>query len=394
VPAAVGVPPYAGIPITYRGAGDTLTLVRGHEGERDGAPQVDWEGLARLDGTIVCYAGPRQLPAILKALLTHGRAADEPVALIIDGTLPSQRTITSTLGQLNAAPLPPHTQPAILVVGRVAAFRDHLRWFDTRPLFGRRIVVTRPREQSRELVELLEEQGARVVQAPTVRMADASDHKPLEQACAVIGTFDWLVLPTLMGTDVFLRTLVEGPRDVRDLKGVGICAVGHSSVERFNALGIRVDVAPAEYRPETIVEALSNGKGLDGRRILLPLAEGARDVLAQGLRKAGAIVTEVPAYRVVRILPGDKAEPDVHKMLLERHVDVVTFGNPSTVREFAEIYGTDVVGDLLSGTTVACVGPVTAQAASGYGISTQVISTDHTNAGLVAAIVERLHPKS
>lgn len=389
VPAAVGVPPYAGVPVTYRGGGDTLTLVRGHEGETDQPPVVDWASLARLDGTIVCYAGPRQLPAILAALKAAGRPASEPVALIVDGTSPQQRTITATLGQLCDGPLPAHTRSAILVVGRVTALREHLRWFDVRPLFGRRIVVTRPREQSRELVELLEEQGAQVIQAPTVRMADASDRKPLELACRAIASYSWLVLPTLMGTDVFLRRFVSGDRDIRDLKGVGICAVGQSSVERFNALGIRVDVAPAEYRPETIVEALAKGNGLTGQRVLLPLVEGSHDILAAELRKRGAEVVEVPAYRTVRVFPGEGGEPDLHKMLLERDVDVVTFGNPSTVREFVDLYGADadVVSDLLKDVVVACVGPVTAQAARGYGITTHIVSGDHTNAGLVAAIV-------
>ena len=153
VPAAVGIPPYAGVPITYRGGGDTLTLVRGHEAAGHETPDVDWKSLAALDGTIVCYAGPRQLPVMLKALLANGRPGDEPVALIYNGTLPSQHTVTGTLADMCESDLPQQTRPAIVVVGRVAALRDHLQWFDVRPLFGRRVVVTRPREQSRELVE-------------------------------------------------------------------------------------------------------------------------------------------------------------------------------------------------------------------------------------------------
>jgi uroporphyrinogen III methyltransferase/synthase len=390
VPAAVGVPPYAGVPTTYRGGGDTLTLVRGHEDASHEAPDVDWESLARLDGTIVCYAGPRQLPAMLRALLTHGRPANEPVALIYDGTLSNQRTVTGTLAELTDSVLPAHTRPAIVVVGRVAALRTHLQWFDVKPLFGRRIVVTRPREQSRELVELLEDQGAIVVAAPTVRLHEASDRKALDVACAAVEQFDWLVLPTLTGTEVFLKHLLAGPRDVRALKGVGICAVGQSSVDRFNALGVRVDLAPAEYRIETLIEALSSRGDLHGKKVLLPLAEGTRDILASELRRAGAVVTEVPAYRLVKVLPGEPGEPDLHKMLLERQVDVVTFGNPSTVREFVDLYGAEVVADLLQSTVVACIGPVTAQVAKGSGITTHVLSPDHTNAGLVAALVEHL----
>jgi uroporphyrinogen III methyltransferase / synthase len=389
VPAAVGAPPYAGIPVTYRGGGDTLTLVRGDEGEMHGAPDVDWASLANLDGTIVCYAGPKQLPAMLQALRSHGRPADEPVAIILDGTLPGQKTVTGTLGDMAvASTLPAYTRPAILVVGRVAGLRKHLQWFDVRPLFGRRVVVTRPREQSRELVELLEDDGAQVIQAPTTRLAGATDSRPLEVACRDIGQFNWVVLPTLTGTDVFLRRLLAGPNDIRSLKGIGLCVVGQSAVERFNALGVRVDVAPSEYRPETIVEMIKSSQDLHGQKILLPLAEGARDILAGELRKAGAVVTEVPAYRLVKIFPGEATEPDLHKMLLEKHIDVVTFGNPSTVREFVDLYGADVVADLLRSTVVACVGPVTAQAAAGYGITAQVVPTDHSNAGLVGAIVE------
>jgi uroporphyrinogen III methyltransferase/synthase len=394
VPAAVGAPPYAGIPVTYRGGGDTLTLVRGHEDERHDAPAVDWASLAKLDGTVVCYAGPKQLPAMLRALLAHGRPANEPVALIIDGTLPHQQTVTGTLGEMAASTLPVHTRPAILIVGRVAGLRTHLQWFDVRPLFGRRVVVTRPREQSRELVELLEDHGAQVIQAPTIRLAGATDPGPLEEACRNIGQFNWIVLPTLTGTDVFLQRLLASPHDVRDLKGIGICAVGQSAVERFNTLGIRVDLAPAEYRPETIVEIIRSGRNLRGQQILLPLAEGARDILAGELRKAGAVVTEVPAYRTVKVFPGEAGEPDLHKILLEEHIDAVTFGNPSTVREFVDLYGADVVVDLLRTTVVACVGPVTAQAATGYGITTHVVSVEHSNAGLVSAIMEHFRTRS
>jgi len=386
VPAAVGTPPYAGLAITYRGGGDTLTLVRGHEDASGKIPKVDWSSLARLDGTIVCYAGPLQLPAILAALRTHGRSPEEPVALIYNGTLADQRTIVGTLGSLAEAALPAETHPAIVVIGRVAALREHLRWFDVRPLFGRRVVVTRPREHARELIELFEDQGAQVIAAPTVRLAPVDDYRELDEACANVGTYDWVVLPTLTGTEVFLRRLMAGPNDVRSLKGVGLCAIGQSSVERFAAMGLRVDVAPAEFRPENVVEALSAGKGLRERHVLVVRAEGARDVLASELRKAGAEVTQIGAYRTVKILPGDPGEPDLYKMLLEQQIDVVTFTSPSTVREFVDIHGADAVTDILRTTLVACVGPVTAQAAAAYGLLPAVVPEEHTMAAMVAAV--------
>ena len=164
VPAAIGVPAYAGIPITYPGGGDTLTIVRGHEDEGREKTRVDWDSLARLDGTIVCYAGPRQLPRMLEALLAHGRAADESAAVIINGTLPSQRTTTGTLGEL-AKEVTEHAAsgPSVLIVGKVVGFREHLRWFDSRPLFGRCVLVMRSHEEPDDLAERLEDCGAEVV---------------------------------------------------------------------------------------------------------------------------------------------------------------------------------------------------------------------------------------
>jgi uroporphyrinogen III methyltransferase/synthase len=390
VPAAVGTPPYAGVAVTYRGGGDTLTLVRGHEDASGKLPKVDWTSLARLDGTIVCYAGPSQLPAMLSALRDHGRPADEPVALIYNGTLVTQRTIVGTLGSLAGAVLPADTHPAIVVVGRVAALREHLRWFDVKPLFGRRVVVTRPREQARELTELLEDQGAQVILAPTVRLAAADDYTEMDAACADIARFDWVVLPTLSGAEVFLQRMFAAGIDVRTLKGVGLCAIGQSSVERFANVGLRVEVARAEFRPDAIIEALSAGRELGGRRVLLLQAEGARDVLAAELRKAGAEVVEIGAYRTVRILPGDPGEPDLYKMLLEQQVDVVTFTSPSTVLEFVDIHGADAVADVLRTTLVACVGPVTAQAALSLGIMPAIVPEEFTMAAMVAAIVRQL----
>ena len=390
VPAAVGTPPYAGVAVTYRGGGDTLTLVRGHEDASGKLPRVDWDSLARLDGTIVCYAGPSQLPAMLSTLRDHGRPADEPVALIYNGTLVTQRTIVGTLGSLAEAALPADPHPAIVVVGRVAALREHLRWFDVKPLFGRRVVVTCPREQARELAELLEDQGAQVVLAPTVRLAPVDDYSELDAACADIARFDWVVLPRLSGAEVFLRRMFASGIDFRNLKGVGLCAIGHSAVERFADVGLRVDVARAEFRPDAIIEDLSAGKGLRGRRVLLLQAEGARDNLASELRKAGAEVAEIGAYRTVRIMPGDAGEPDLYKMLLERQVDVITFTSPSTVVEFVDIHGKDAVADVLRTTLVACVGPVTAQAAVALGVMPAIVPEEFTMSAMVAAIVRHV----
>src|SRR4051812_22093722 len=192
IPAAFGTPGYSGIPITYPDGGDTVTFVRGHEDESATAPKIDWKALAMLGGTVVCYAGPQQLPEILKALLAGGFAKDEPAAVVYEGTLPTQHTIDGTLQELAESKALRHS-PAIFVVGRVAALRQHLRWFDERPLFGKRIVVTRSREQAPELVELLESFGADPIEAPMIRIAPPEDYAPLDGAIQKVGTFDWIV---------------------------------------------------------------------------------------------------------------------------------------------------------------------------------------------------------
>ncbi len=174
IPAAIGIPAYAGIPITYPGGGDSVTLVRGREAEHGKKPHVDWTSLGKLGGTVICYCGPKELQGMLDSMLSHGWSKNEAAALIFNGSLPNQETIQATIGELAAlARQPKFRNPAMLVVGRVTGLREHLRWFDARPLFGKRIVVTRPREQAADLVEALDQLGATVIEAPTVRIVAA-----------------------------------------------------------------------------------------------------------------------------------------------------------------------------------------------------------------------------
>lgn len=395
IPAALGAPTYAGIPVTYPGGGDTLTFIRGHEDESTSAPNVDWTALARLEGTIVCYVGARQVPAIVDALLAHGRAADESAALIYDGTLPTQQTIQATLAELaEAAQKSGLRRPAILVVGRVAGLREHLRWFDARPLFGKRIIVTRPREQSSDLVELLESLGAEAIEAPLIRILPLEDFGPLDEACQRVAGFDWIVFTSANAVDQFMRRVHAGPGDVRDLKGVRVFAVGPASAAEVARHGIKVDLTPSEHRAEGLIQALRSTGDLTGKRILWPRADQAREVLAEDLRKSGADVTEVPAYRTELADETTEGEPDIYRMLLDRHIDVVTFASPSAVRSFVQVLGAEPAADLLRTTAVAAIGPVTAEAAERRNIHTSIMPTRFTVPALVEAIVEHFAKKS
>jgi uroporphyrinogen III methyltransferase / synthase len=384
IPAAIGGTAYAGVPLTYPGADDVVAFVRGHEGQSEEAPDVNWSGLASLGGTIVCYAGAKQIASIAKALVTHGRPPEEPTALVYDATTPAQRTVTGTLETIAASAY--DDAPALFVIGRVAALREHLRWFDDRPLFGRRIVVTRSREQAGELIDMLEERGAEAIAAPTIRIAPPDDVRPLDEAVANVSSFDWIIFASANAVDSFMSRLTA-LADVRALGGVRVCAIGPSTASRLLRYGVRADLMPAEYRAEALMDALRGNGPLRGKRILLPRADIGGEALNDELRQAAAEVTDVIAYRTT-LAQGDRAEDrDIYRMLLDGEIDAVTFTSASTVRNFAQIHGADQAADLLAGTVVASIGPVTAEAAQQLGIATTVLPERYTIPDLVDALV-------
>jgi uroporphyrinogen III methyltransferase/synthase len=385
IPATIGVPAYAGIPITYPGSGDIVTLVRGNEAETDAPPKVDWARLAGLDGTLVCYAGARQIGAIATALLTNGRSPEESAALIYGGTTAAQETIVGTLGTIAERARP---QPAMLVIGAVVGLREHLRWFDDRPLFGRRIVVTRSREQAGELVDMIEERGADAIQAPTIRIAPPEDVAALDRACADAGAYDWIVFTSANAVDYFMQRVIANG-DVRDLKGVRLCAIGPSTAQRVSRYGVRVDLTPDDAKSEAVIDALRGAGSLKGARVLLPRSDIAREVLADQLRDAGASVSEVAAYRTMPLGESQRdGDQDIYRMLLDRRIDAVTFTSASTVKNFAKMFGEEQAADLLRTTVVASIGPVTAEAAQQLGIETTVMPERYTIPDLVDALVE------
>ena len=386
VPHAIGGSCCAGIPLTFPGAGDALVFIRGHEGRTDSTPDVDWKHVASLGGTVVSHAGGVQLETIIDALLAHGRPAAEPAALIVHGSLPRQRTLRGTLGELQQLVRDAQRRgPAVLVVGRVVGFRDRLRWFETRPLFGKRVLVTRAREQAAALADRLADLGAEPIEFPTIRIAPADDYGPLDAACAAVDSFDWIVLTSVNGVESFMDRLLAGPRDVRSLSGVRLCAIGPATAARLQRYGVKVDVMPGEHRAEAAFDALRQADELMGRRVLLPRAELAREALAAALRAAGADVTEATAYRTVLASGGDGG-PDAYKLLLDQEVDVVTFTSASTVRNFVAILGAGPAADLLGTTRVAAIGPVTAEAARQLGIETRIMPSTYTIPALVDAI--------
>jgi uroporphyrinogen III methyltransferase/synthase len=386
VPLAIGTATYAGVPATYPGGGDALTLLRGHI-DAGKLPEVDWASLTRLDGTVACAADTSQIGRVLGALVAHGWPENGQAVVVFDGTSPGQRTLAGTITELrDGLSREPRHEHAVLIAGRVAGFREHLRWWDTRPLSGRRVMVTRPRGQTAELVDRLAALGAETIEAPMIRIVPPQDPTPLMSAAAGAAGFDWIVFSSANAVDAFMTALLDGERDVRALAGPRLCATGTGTADRLARYGIKVDLVPAEFRAEAVAAAIIDGTAIEGARVLLPRADIGRDVIATALRDARAEVTEVVAYQTVPTgLPGE-GDCDVYGMLLEGRIDVVTFTSASAVRGFADTYGAEQAADVLSRTSVATIGPVTAEAAAERGIRVSIQPTIFSIPALVDAI--------
>lgn len=393
VPAAIGSSAYAGIPITYPGAGDALVLLRGQENSAHEMPDVNWKALADLDGTIASFAAGQAVPGILQRLLDHGMSPDTPVALIRQGTLPSQQTGTGTIATMIAASAEGETPGGLLVVGKVAGLREHLRWFDQRPLFGRRIVVTRSPEQAPELVDALEALGAQAVQAPTIRIVAPEDPEALDRAAASVDDYDWVVFESAGAATRFLTALTRGPRDLRALGRVSICAIGPSTADRLAAAGLRADVVTPEIGPERLSDAMSRVAPIEGQRVLIVRPDLLRDIVGQELMRHGASVSELVAYRTEAVAPDSARVQGLYRQLLEGHIDAVTFTSPTALRRFAVMIGEEQAADLLNTTTVVVIGPVTAAAAREMGVAAPLVPATYTVAGLVQALVDQFRDR-
>jgi uroporphyrinogen III methyltransferase / synthase len=392
VPLAMGSA-YAGVPITYPGGQDALIFLRGHETAGAAGPDVNWQALAALDGTIAAYTTGRQAATILDRLIANGRAATQTGALITSGTLPHQQTRTGSLAELRDSADQDDT-PALLIVGDVAGLRGYLRWFDQRPLFGRRIVVTRSRDQARALVETLEGLGAQTIEAPTFRLVAPEDPEAIDRAAAHAADYHWLIFESANAAGRFMSTLLNGSRDLRVLGQVRVAAIGPSTADRLAAFGLRADVVVPEYGTEAVVRALEGFGPLTGTRVLVVRpdhgkVDQARDTLATELSHRGASATDLVAYQTLAGAPESDAAQEIYRQLLEGAVDAVTFTTPTALQRFAGLIGREQVADLLGQTLVVAIGPVTATAAEALGI-TAVVADEYTVDGMVTTLVREL----
>jgi uroporphyrinogen III methyltransferase / synthase len=387
VTSGIAAPAYAGIPVTHRNVSTSVAFVTGHEDPTKGRSDVDWTRIANAADTLVLYMGVGRLREISAGLVSAGRSSDTAVAVIRWGTVPEQRTITGTLediaDKVAEANLRP---PAITVVGDVVALREAgLDWYERRPLFGRRVVVTRARAQAGELSVELERLGAEVFEFPTIEVRQPDDFGPLDAAIRDLDSFDWLVFTSVNGVEAFVERLERHELDLRAVpRDAKVAAIGPATAERVREAGLRVDVVPREFRAEALIGELS-GDSLAGKKVLIPRARVAREILPEKLREAGAEVVVPPAYESV---PSSEGRDELARRLEAGEVDCVTFTASSTVENFVGAFGEGEARRLLAGTRVACIGPITADTARGRGIRVDVEAREYTIPGLVEAVAD------
>ena len=383
VTSAIAAPAYAGIPLTHRRFTSTLAFVTGHEDPTKKESDIDWASLAKGIGTIVFLMGVNNLPHITSQLVKHKMRSDTPVALIRWGTTPKQVTVTGTLDtiveQVKSAGL---KAPAIIVVGKVVSLREKMKWFENRPLMGKRIVVTRAREQASELVRLLSGLGAECIECPAIKVVPPDNWKPLDTAIKSISSYDWLVFTSVNGVNFFFERLFAKNMDARALGNLHIAVIGPATAKRLSDFGLKSDIIPKTYRAESIVEAFAK-ENIKGKRILIPRAKEARPVLPVELTRMGAVVDEITAYHTKEV--SDNAD-FLLKQLEQGTIDIITFTSSSTARNFHAILPPEKLGTLMNGVIVASIGPITTETARKLGFDVHVTAESFTIPGLCEAI--------
>jgi len=374
VTTPLGLAAYTGVPLTHREHTSAVTFVTGHN-----VASIDWGKIGAAE-TVVLFMGLMNIGEIAREMIARGRAPETPAMAVRWATRPDQQTVVGTLADLAAriaeVGLKP---PATVVIGEVVALRDRFSWFERLPLFGQRIVITRDRAQAAELAGPLEELGAEVLLLPLIEIRPPADPGPLDRAIAQLASYDWLIFTSVNGVQNFVERLDRSATDLRSLRA-RICAVGPATAAAIEALHLKVDRVPAEYVAESLLAAFV-GEDLAGKRILVPRAAVARDLVPTELSRRGAVVDVVEAYRTVVPEDVERRARDV----LARSPHWIAFTSSSTVKNFIAAAGLEG----LAGMRIASIGPATSATLRMHGLSVDAEADPHTMPGLVDAIVRR-----
>ncbi len=391
VTSAIAVPAYAGIPVTHRNFTSALAIITGHEAEGKEESRVDYGALAKI-GTLIFLMGVKNLPYIVENLLKEGKSKDTPCAVIQWGTTPKQKVASGTLEDIVSKVAEAGiTAPAIIVVGDVASLRERFKWFEKAPLFGKKILITRTREQASKLKEALVDLGAQVFEIPTIKIEYLVNEETLKKL-KNLSHYDWLIFTSENGVSAFMHALSRLNLDIRSIAQHKIAVIGPGTESALRKYFVKPDLMPEkDYTQEGLLSAFSS-VDVKGKKMLLIRAKIARDVLPKGLSELGAIPEILPIYETK--LPEESKEKLIS--ILNQGVDVITFTSSSTVENFFKLLEGNLEGNhaKLLNVLFAVIGPITANTLRQYGYEPQIVAQENTIPGLVSAIVEYFKKES
>lgn len=384
VTAAIAVPTYAGIPLTHRDFASSVAFVTGHEDPTKPQSAIAWDRLATGIGTLVFFMGASRLREIADNLTAHGCPAETPAAVIRWGTRAEQRTVVAPLGEIAARAAAEQIRPpALLVVGEVVRLQPALAWFERKPLFGRRIIVARSREEPSLLTEMLEDEGAEVLELPSIRTLPPEEWGPLDSCIARLQEYHYLCFTSATSVTRFWERLEATGRDARALAHLRVAAFGSATADGLRVRGVRPDLGTPGYRTDEVGKALE-GVDLNQRAVLFPGAVGAREGVPHVFRRRGARVDEVPAFRTALV---EWEGEGLATLFKDRRIDAVAFTSSSTVTNFLEALGSDEPAALLHNTAIACIGPLVTQRARRAGLPVQIEPDESSLPALQQALV-------
>ena len=393
ITSGIAAPAYAGIPVTQRGSACTLGIVTGHENPEKDKSDLNWQALANAFGTLVFYMGVGNLPMISEQLIKHGRSPQTPVALVRWGTRPDQQTLVGTLENIAQKVADANFKPpSIIVVGDVVNLRQQLSWIESRPLFGKRILVTRSRAQAGDLSLRLQKLGAEALEFPVIKTTPPEYPEPLGNSVNKIEQYDWIIFTSVNAVDYFFAEMHQQNKDSRDLSGIQICAIGPATEKQLVKQGLLSDLVPKKYIADSIIEDLSQTGDIVNLKILLPQSEIAFSLLKDELVKMGVQVDSVVAYRTLHEQPENLAA--IQEDLACGKIDAVTFTSSSTVRNFTEIVGPQCLEKMNSQICLASIGPQTSKTVSKLLGDKFIQAEQHTIDGLIEILLQQFNERT
>lgn len=387
VSSSIAAPAYAGIPLTHRNYSSTFAVIPGYEDATKEESAIDWPKLATGVGTLVFLMAVKNLDVLVNKLIENGKSPETPVAIVRWGTRADQTTLVGTLGDITEkARVKEVKPPAVIVIGEVVRLRETLNWYEKKPLFGQRVLVTR---ESIEGFEPLEDLGAEVISFPAIKVVPPEDFKELDSAINNISKdekayYDWIVFTSGSGVRHFFDRYKALGRDIRDLRGLKLCAVGPKTAEALWKFGLKVDIMPKEFNAESLAGEFADMGGVKGKRLLFPRAENARDIFPKAVRDMGGIIDAPVAYRSIKPLSHGMG---LKRFLREGRITIATFASAQTFRNLIDIMG-DEAEELLRGVKIAAIGPVTAKTIEKHGLKVDIMPSESTVEALVAEIIK------